>query len=195
MRFLATDLPGVTVVEPDVHRDGRGFFLETFHFEKYRAAGIPGPFVQDNHSHSMKGTLRGLHAQRRRPQGKLVRAIEGEMFDVAVDIRRGSPTFGKWVGIVLSGENFRQLYIPPGFAHGFCVLSERVHVEYKCTDVYTPGDELGILWNDPGIGIDWPIKDPILSGKDAAAPSLSAQLDRLPIYPNAAVLKEEPVAS
>ncbi len=139
MKFIATDLPGVTLIEPDVYRDARGFFLETWHQQKYAEAGIAGPFVQDNHSHSTRGTLRGLHAQRRRPQGKLVRAVAGEMFDVAVDIRPGSPTFARWVGFVLSGENFRQLWIPPGFAHGFCVLSERVHVEYKCTDFYDGG--------------------------------------------------------
>jgi dTDP-4-dehydrorhamnose 3,5-epimerase len=172
MKFIATDLPGVTLIEPDVYRDARGFFLETWHQQKYAEAGIAGPFVQDNHSHSTRGTLRGLHAQRRRPQGKLVRAVAGEMFDVAVDIRPGSPTFARWVGFVLSGENFRQLWIPPGFAHGFCVLSERVHVEYKCTDFYDGGDELALAWNDPRIGIDWPIRDPVLSPKDAAAPRL-----------------------
>lgn len=186
MKFIETGLPGVILVEPDVFRDGRGFFLETYHREKYGAAGIPGPFVQDNQSHSLHGTLRGLHAQRRHPQGKLVRAIDGEMFDVAVDIRRGSPTFGKWVGFTLSGENFRQLYIPPGFAHGFCVLSNRVHVEYKCTDFYDPKDELGIAWNDPEIGITWPIESPVVSPKDAAAGRLCGQLERLPVWPNAA---------
>ena len=138
MRFRPTAMPDVILVEPDVHRDARGFFLETFHARKYAEGGIPGPFVQDNHSRSVKGTLRGLHAQRQQPQGKLVRAVEGEMFDVAVDIRPSSPTFGRWVGVRLSGENFRQLYIPPGFAHGFCVLSDVVHVEYKCTDFYAP---------------------------------------------------------
>jgi dTDP-4-dehydrorhamnose 3,5-epimerase len=172
MKFLPTDLPGVTLIEPDVYRDSRGFFLETYHERKYAEGGIPGPFVQDNHSFSTRGTLRGLHAQRTNPQGKLVRAVEGEMFDVAVDIRRGSPTFGDWVGIVLSGENFRQLWVPPGFAHGFCVLSERVHVEYKCTGFYDASDELKIAWNDPFIGIDWPIVAPLLSPKDAAAPGL-----------------------
>jgi dTDP-4-dehydrorhamnose 3,5-epimerase len=172
MRFQPTALPGVLLIEPDVFRDPRGFFLETWHERKYAEAGIIGPFVQDNHSHSAWGTLRGLHAQRLRPQGKLVRAIEGEMFDVAVDIRPGSPTFARWVGVLLSGENFRQLWIPPGFAHGFCVLSERVHVEYKCTAFYERADELAIAWNDPQIGIDWPIKEPVLSAKDAAAPRL-----------------------
>jgi dTDP-4-dehydrorhamnose 3,5-epimerase len=176
---VPTELPGVILIEPDVHKDPRGFFLETYHQRKYEAGGIPGPFVQDNHSHSVRGTLRGLHAQRRRPQAKLVRAVEGEMFDVAVDIRRGSPSFGKWVGFTLSGDNFRQLYIPPGFAHGFCVLSEKVHVEYKCTDFYDAGDELAIAWNDPAIGIAWPIAEPRVSAKDAQAPRL-AEVAELP---------------
>jgi dTDP-4-dehydrorhamnose 3,5-epimerase len=181
VRFLATELPGVILIEPDVHKDARGFFLETYHRRKYQEGGIPGDFVQDNHSHSVRGTLRGLHAQRRRPQAKLVRAVEGEMFDVAVDIRRGSPSFGRWVAFTLSGDNFRQLYIPPGFAHGFCVLSERVHVEYKCTDFYDAGDELAIAWNDPAIGIAWPIAEPLVSAKDAGAPRL-AEVRDLPTY-------------
>jgi len=179
VRVVKTELPEVLIVEPAVHRDGRGFFLETYHQQKYAEHGIAERFVQDNHSYSLRGTLRGLHAQRQRPQGKLVRAVDGEMFDVAVDIRRGSPTFARWVGVTLSGDNFRQLYIPPGFAHGFCVLSERVHVEYKCTDFYHPGDEIGIAWNDPEIGIDWPIPEPIVSSKDRAAPRLAQILDRL----------------
>jgi dTDP-4-dehydrorhamnose 3,5-epimerase len=182
MRFLDTRLAGVTLIEPDVHQDPRGFFLETWHQRKYAEAGICGPFVQDNHSHSARGTLRGLHAQLRRPQGKLVRAVEGEMFDVAVDIRRGSPSFGRWVGFVLSGANFRQLWVPPGFAHGFCVLSERVHVEYKCTEFYDRQDELAIAWNDPAIGIEWPIASPVLSPKDAAAPRLEAVASSLPDF-------------
>jgi dTDP-4-dehydrorhamnose 3,5-epimerase len=172
MRFRPTELPGVILVEPDVHRDDRGFFLETFHARKYAEGGVPGPFVQDNHSRSVKGTLRGLHAQLRHPQGKLVRAVEGEMFDVAVDIRPASATFGRWTGVRLSGENFRQLYIPPGFAHGFCVLSDVVHVEYKCTDFYRPQDEIGVAWDDPEIGIAWPVSAPIISAKDRALPHL-----------------------
>ena len=180
MRFLPTALPGVILVEPEVHRDGRGFFLESYHLEKYRQGGIPGPFVQDNHSHSVQGTLRGLHAQIGRPQGKLVRAVKGDMFDVAVDIRRNSPCFGKWVGVRLSGDDFRQLYVPPGFAHGFCVLSPTVDVEYKCTDFYDPGSEVSIAWNDPQIGIQWPVDAPVLSNKDARALRLSELLDRLP---------------
>ena len=179
MRFTPTALPEVILVEPDVHRDERGFFLESYHAEKYSQGGIRGPFVQDNHSRSVQGTLRGLHAQLRRPQGKLVRAVEGEMLDVAVDIRPGSPTFGRWVAARLSGENFRQLYIPSGFAHGFCVLSPVVHVEYKCTDFYDRADEIAIAWNDPDIGIDWPIAEPMLSAKDQAAPRLRELAERL----------------
>ena len=179
MKFIPTELQGVILIEPDVFKDARGFFLETYHQRKYAEGGIPGPFVQDNHSFSGHGTLRGLHAQRRHPQGKLVRAVEGEMFDVAVDIRRGSATFGRWLGFVLSGENFRQLWIPPGFAHGFCVLSEKVHVEYKCTGFYDPSDELTVAWNDPAIGIRWPIETPTLSARDLSAPRLAELLERL----------------
>jgi dTDP-4-dehydrorhamnose 3,5-epimerase len=182
VRFIQTDIPGVVIIEPDVHRDPRGYFLETYHERKYAEGGIQGPFVQDNHSFSLRGTLRGLHAQRRRPQGKLVRAVEGEMFDVAVDIRRGSPTFSKWVGVTLSGENCRQFYVPPGFAHGFCVLSERVHVVYKCTDFYDREDEFGVAWNDPEIGIAWPITEPALSARDATAPRLDMIRERLPVF-------------
>ena len=170
MKFLETELPGVLIVEPDVFRDARGFFLETFHASRYRDGGIPYDFVQDNHSKSIRGTLRGLHAQRRRPQGKLVRAAQGEIFDVAVDIRPSSATFGKWVGASLSGENFRQMFIPPGFAHGFCVLSGSAEVEYKCTDFYDRADEIGVRWDSAGI--EWPIEDPLLSPKDAALPTL-----------------------
>jgi dTDP-4-dehydrorhamnose 3,5-epimerase len=170
----------VLIVEPDIHRDPRGFFLETFHQRKYAALGIAGPFVQDNHSCSCRGTLRGLHVQLAHPQGKLIRVVEGEAFDVAADIRRGSPTFGRWVGVRLTGENFRQLYIPPGFAHGFCALSERVQLEYKCTDYYDPTGELTIVWDDPSLGIAWPIERPLLSAKDAAAPRLTEAAERLP---------------
>jgi dTDP-4-dehydrorhamnose 3,5-epimerase len=162
-----------------VHRDARGFFLETYHQQKYAAGGITGTFVQDNHSRSGRGTLRGLHAQVKRPQGKLIRVVEGEIYDVALDIRRGSPTFGRWVGMRISGDDFRQLWIPPGFAHGFCVLSEVAHVEYKCTELYDPGDEISILWNDPDLGIAWPIRDPIVSAKDSGAPRLREIRDRL----------------
>jgi len=182
LKFSPTALPGVLVVEGVVHRDARGFFLETFHAQKFREGGIDAAFVQDNHSASQRGTLRGLHAQWRRPQGKLVRVLFGEIFDVAVDARRGSPTFGRWVGVNLSHDNFRQLWVPAGFLHGFCVLSERAEVEYKCTELYDPGGELGVAWNDPDIGIKWPIAEPALSAKDAAAPRLADVGERLMAY-------------
>lgn len=172
MRFAPTRIPEVIVVEPDVFHDGRGYFLETYHADKYRAGGIDGPFVQDNHSRSVQGTLRGLHLQLQRPQGKLIRVIEGEIFDVAADVRRGSPTFGQWVGVVLSAGNFLQCYVPAGFAHGFCVTSPYAQVEYKCTDLYDPASEIGIAWNDPGLAISWPIEDPILSERDRRHPCL-----------------------
>lgn len=187
MRFRDTPLPGVLVVEPDVFRDERGFFLETYHREKYADGGIGEDFVQDNHSRSGAGILRGLHAQRTRPQGKLVRAVRGRIFDVAVDIRRGSPTWAHWYGEELADDNFRQLWIPPGFAHGFYVLSDEAEVEYKCTELYAPGDEISIAWNDPDVGIDWPLRGtPRLSEKDAAAATLAELEDRLPVYPEAA---------
>ncbi len=182
MPFHATSLPGVIRVEPQVFRDERGFFLETYHREKYRQGGILPDFVQDNHSRSVAGTLRGLHAQLNNPQGKLVRAVEGEIWDVAVDIRRGSPTFGRWVGVNLSAENFRQLYVPPGFAHGFCVLSPVAQVEYKCTALYDPTDEIALAWNDPELAIDWPVEAPLLSARDRAALTLAAAAERLPVH-------------
>jgi dTDP-4-dehydrorhamnose 3,5-epimerase len=182
VRVTPTALPGVVLIEPVVHRDPRGFFLETYHRQRYAEAGIGGDFVQDNHSRSTRGTLRGLHAQVAHAQGKIVRAVFGEVFDVAVDIRRGSPTFARWVGVVLTGENYRQLYIPPGFAHGLCVLSESVDVAYKCTDFYAPADEITVAWNDPEIGIEWPLQEPVLSPKDASAACLRDLVDRLPEY-------------
>jgi dTDP-4-dehydrorhamnose 3,5-epimerase len=182
MKFTHLELPGLVLVEPTVFHDERGFFLETFHERKYREGGIQASFVQDNHSRSVKGTLRGLHSQREHPQGKLVRVIEGEIWDVAADVRRGSPTFARWVGVTLSAENFHQLYVPPGFVHGFCVLSEIAQVEYKCTDFYAPSDEQSVIWNDPDIGIEWPLTDPIISPKDRAAPRLAEILHRLPTF-------------
>jgi dTDP-4-dehydrorhamnose 3,5-epimerase len=182
MNFLATDLPEVIIVEPDIYRDARGFFLETYHQRKYSEGGIDVKFVQDNHSRSSYGTLRGLHAQRAHPQGKLIRVIEGEIFDVAVDIRSGSPTFGKWISATLSEENGRQCFIPSGFAHGFCVVSKVAQVEYKCTDFYEAGDEITILWSDPAIGIDWPIKSPILSEKDSRGLPLDRLKEFLPVF-------------
>ena len=182
MKFLSTRLPGVLIIEPDVYRDERGWFVETYHSPKYQDGGIPLLFVQDNYSSSVCGTLRGLHAQMSRPQGKLVRVVRGQIFDVAVDIRRGSPTFASWESVSLTAENFKQIYIPPGFAHGFCVLSDVAEVEYKCTDLYTQGDEIAIAWNDAQIGIQWPNDSPILSPKDTAGQSLEVLWDRLPEY-------------
>jgi dTDP-4-dehydrorhamnose 3,5-epimerase len=175
MNVYRTSLEGVLLIEPRVFGDNRGYFLETYHQKKYQGAGIKQPFVQDNHSHSVRGTLRGLHYQLRHPQGKLIGVVCGAIFDVAVDIRKGSPTFGKWLGIHLSAEEHRQIFIPEGFAHGFCVLSEQADVTYKCTDLYTPGDEYGIHWNDPELAIGWPVQNPILSEKDAGYSSLSQQ--------------------
>lgn len=182
MRVTSTELPGVLVVEPDVHADGRGFFLETYHAERYRAHGIDGPFVQDNQSKSRAGTLRGLHLQVRRPQGKLIRVIEGEIFDVAVDVRRGSPAFGRWVGVTLSAENFKQCYVPEGFAHGFCVLSPTAQVEYKCTDLYDPSGEIGVAWNDPALAIAWPTERPLVSARDSRNKPLADLFDQLPLW-------------
>jgi dTDP-4-dehydrorhamnose 3,5-epimerase len=172
VRFLTTPLPGVILVEPDVHRDARGFFLETYHATRYREGGIRESFVQDNHSRSAKDTLRGLHAQSPNPQGKLVRVIEGEIWDVAVDVRRGSPAYGRFFGARLTAEGFEQLYVPPGLAHGFLVLSEVAQVEYKCTAPYDPKAEFSIAWNDPDLAIPWPSQSPLLSERDRTAPRL-----------------------
>ncbi len=174
MKVIETQLPGARIIEPRVHGDSRGFFVETFQAERYRQeAGIDLPFVQDNHSRSGRGVLRGMHSQRSRPQGKLVRVARGEVFDVAVDIDPRSATFGKWVGVTLSDENCRQFWVPPGYAHGFVVLSEIADFEYKCTDYYDPGDEIGVIWNDPDVGIEWPLQNPLLSAKDQKLPSLA----------------------
>jgi dTDP-4-dehydrorhamnose 3,5-epimerase len=181
LKFTQTDLPGVLLIEPRIFRDPRGFFLETYHEAKYRAGGVDAIFVQDNHSRSVQGTLRGLHAQLRRPQGKLLRVVAGSIFDVVVDIRRGAPTFRRWAAFELSAENFRQIWVPPGFAHGFCVTSAVAEVEYKCTDFYDPTDEITIAWNDPEIGVAWPSAEPILSKRDAEAPRLGDVLDALPV--------------
>jgi dTDP-4-dehydrorhamnose 3,5-epimerase len=180
VRVVPSAIPDVLIVEPDVHTDGRGFFLEVYHAERYRQHGIAGPFVQDNHSRSVGGTLRGLHLQLRHPQGKLIRVIEGEIFDVAVDVRRGSPTFGRWVGVSLDAEHFTQIYIPPGFAHGFAVVSRMAQVEYKTTDVYDPASEIGIAWNDPALAIAWPVTAPLLSERDSRHPTLAEVTDKLP---------------
>ncbi len=173
MKIEPTGLDGVLVVEPRVFDDSRGYFMETHHLKRYRDAGIDCEFVQDNLSYSVRGTLRGLHYQLPHTQAKLVQVLTGEIYDVAVDIRRDSPTFGKWVGVYLSDQNHRQIFVPAGFAHGFCVMSETAHVLYKCSDFYSPPDEKGVLWSDPDIRIDWPIQEPILSDKDGKYPVLS----------------------
>jgi dTDP-4-dehydrorhamnose 3,5-epimerase len=183
MKVYETRLPGVYLIELRVFPDPRGFFMETWQAARYRQAYIPGPFVQDNYSYSTQGVLRGLHYQLQHPQGKLVYVLEGEVFDVAVDIRRGSPTFGRWVGEVLSRDNHRQLYVPPGFAHGFCVLSEAAHFLYKCTDFYAAEDEYGLRWDDPALSIDWPISAPLLSEKDRHYPILdTVPREYLPVF-------------
>lgn len=167
LRCVTTDLPGVLLIEPAVYTDARGFFIESYHCTKFRDRGLNVEFVQDNHSYSVAGVLRGLHYQLAKPQGKLVHVIRGAIHDVAVDVRKDSPSLGRHVGIELSEGNHHQLYIPPGFAHGFCVLSSEAHVVYKCTDYYDPSSERTILWNDPELAIPWPVKEPILSEKDA----------------------------
>ena len=183
MIFSETSLPGVIKLEPTVFGDNRGFFLETYHQDRYRRGGIQCSFVQDNHSHSQKNILRGLHYQLKASQDKLIYVVTGEIFDVAVDIRKGSPTFGKWFGTRLSSGNKHQLFVPKGFAHGFCVLSETADVCYKCSALYDPEDDYGIYWSDPSIGIEWPLSEPILSPKDQKNPLFTdIPDDRLPRY-------------
>ena len=182
MKVLPTELTGVLVIEPRVFSDTRGFFFESYHAPRYADAGIAVTFVQDNHSSSVKGTIRGLHYQLRHPQAKLLRVIRGAVLDVAVDIRRGSPTFGRWVGVELSAENKRQLFIPAGFGHGFCATSDVAEVEYKCSNVYVADDQHGVLWNDLTIGIRWPVREPILSDTDRAYHPLAPDRDDLPMY-------------
>lgn len=172
MKITTTALPGVLIIEPKVFADARGFFLETFQSKRYARAGITLPFVQDNHSRSKHGVLRGLHLQRRRPQGKLISVSRGSVFDVTVDINPQSATFGEYVGLELNDENHLQLWIPPGYAHGFCVLSEVADIHYKCTEFYDPTDEAGVIWNDPDINIAWPVQSPLLSAKDQQLPQL-----------------------
>jgi dTDP-4-dehydrorhamnose 3,5-epimerase len=180
--MTALDIPGVLVIESTPFRDHRGLFCETYHAERYAQAGLVERFVQDNFSRSVRGTLRGLHYQEPHAQGKLVMVLEGAVYDVVVDIRRGSPTFGKWQGFDLSSDNFRQLYVPPGCAHGFCVISDQAGVLYKCTDFYSPQDERGIVWNDPMLAISWPVTSPLLSAKDQAYGTLAATEAQLPRY-------------
>lgn len=182
MEFKPTKLAGCIVVVPKVFADPRGWFFESYRADRYAAGGIDATFIQDNHSRSVKNTLRGLHSQLERPQAKLLRVLRGAIFDVVVDVRVGSPTFKRWISVELSDENFRQIFVPVGFAHGFCVLSDVAEVEYKCSDVYQAGDELGLAWNDPEIGVKWPTDQPLLSPKDREGKPLSRLLDRLPRY-------------
>lgn len=172
MNVIACELDGPILIEPKVFGDSRGFFVESWNRDRYRQAGINAEFVQDNFSFSCRGTLRGMHAQNPNAQGKLVSVWQGEVWDVVVDLRRQSPTFGRWAGYTLSAENKRQFWVPPGFAHGFVVMSENALFHYKCTNLYSPKDEIGFRWNDPAVGIQWPLVDPILSSRDASAPLL-----------------------
>jgi dTDP-4-dehydrorhamnose 3,5-epimerase len=183
MKVIETKLPGALVIEPQVFGDARGYFYESYHEAKYREAGIVARFVQSNVSRSARGVLRGLHYQWPNPQGKLVSVLEGEVYDVAVDIRRGSPTFGQWAGVMLTADNHRHFWIPEGFAHGFCVASESAIFTYECTALYDREADAAICWNDADIGIDWPVSEPLLSEKDVRAPLLRAiPIDRLPTF-------------
>lgn len=181
MNVIPTEIPGLLILEPKVFGDDRGFFTETFNTQRYGEAGILRPFVQDNLSRSIKGTLRGLHFQEPHGQGKLVSCLQGSVYDVAVDVRKGSPHFGKWVAVELSGDNHRQFWIPSGFAHGFCVTSESADFFYKCTELYVPQAERAVAWNDPVLAIPWPLLAPLLSKKDQAAPHLK-DAPRLPLF-------------
>ena len=183
LEIIETSLPGVLLMKPRVFEDSRGYFLETYRAEALASAGVRDAFVQDNHSHSIRGVLRGLHYQLRRPQAKLCRVAQGEVFDVAVDIRGGSPHFGKWVGVVLSAQNHHALYIPKGFAHGFVVLSQSADFLYKCSDYFDAADDRGVLWNDPALGIDWINPSPVLSEKDLRnLPLGEIPSEHLPVY-------------
>lgn len=183
MECCETSLPGVLELRPQILRDARGFFLETYHRAKFAELAITDVFVQDNHSQSLKGTLRGLHYQLRRPQAKLCRVVEGQVFDVAVDIRTGSPHFGRWTSVILSAKEQNQIFIPRGFAHGFLALSDRIQFLYKCSDFYDPADEHGIAWNDPTLDIRWGISEPLLSRKDSCLPTLTGvPRDLLPVF-------------
>lgn len=182
MRVTPIDIPGVLLLEPSVLSDHRGCFAETYHAQRYADAGITERFVQDNCSRSVRNTVRGLHFQEPHAQGKLVMALDGTVYDVVVDIRKGSPTFGKWYGVELSGKNLQQMYVPPGCAHGFCVTSETATFLYKCTAYYSPKDDHGVLWNDPALGIPWPVSQPILSPKDQTHRTLAAMDAELPFY-------------
>ncbi len=183
MKVIQSSLPGVCIIEPQVFGDHRGFFMESYQRQRYQELGIDATFVQDNVSFSVQNTLRGLHYQHPRGQAKLIQVLDGEIYDVAVDIRKGSPTYGQWFGVTISAKDKRQVYIPEGFAHGFCVLSKTALFSYKCSEYYLPEDEGGVLWNDPHIGIQWPIKTPILSDRDSNFTGLTEiSEDRLPAY-------------
>lgn len=183
MKARKTRLDEVLVVDPDVFEDGRGFFLETYHKAKYGELGITENWVQDNLAFSRQQVLRGMHLQHPQGQAKLVQVLQGEVFDVAVDVRRGSPSFGRWTGEILSASNKRQMYVPAGFAHGYCVLSETALFHYKCSGLYAPQHEMGVLWSDPDLGIEWPVKNPVVSEKDGKLPRLAEiPLEKLPVY-------------
>lgn len=183
MKILPTSLDGVLIIEPAVFKDGRGYFMETYHQKRYKAEGLKINFVQDNLSFSVRGTLRGLHYQFPNAQAKLVHVVKGEIFDVAIDIRRGSPSFGQWTSLCLSEKNKKQLFIPEGYAHGFSVLSETAVLMYKCSNFYAPESEKGIIWSDPDIGIDWPVENPLFSEKDGKYPCLKdLPSEYLPVY-------------
>jgi dTDP-4-dehydrorhamnose 3,5-epimerase len=183
MKVIETSLPGTLILEPQVFGDSRGFFYESYHQTRYHNAGIIGEFIQTNVSRSAKGVLRGLHYQWPNPQGKLVSVMEGEVYDVAVDIRRGSPNFGQWIGVMLTSANHRHFWIPEGFAHGFCVLSDFATFTYQCTSLYDPAADAGVRWNDTDLGIDWPLSTPLLSDKDSKTPLLkNVEPDRLPVF-------------
>ena len=186
MKFIPIDIPGAMIVEPDVYPDDRGLFFEVHNLRKYADGGIAKPFVQDNLSRSKRNVLRGMHSQSRSPQGKLISVLNGEIFDVIVDLRRGSPTFRQWRGVTLSDANRRQFYVPEGCFHGFAVTSDIADVLYKCTTPYQPADEVGLLWNDPDIGVTWPLSAPLLSPKDARLPALAGiPEDRLHVFAGA----------
>ena len=193
MKFIETSLPGVLLIEPQVFADDRGFFMETYHSDRFREHGIDATFVQDNHSRSARGVLRGLHYQEPQPQGKLVRCTRGALFDVAVDIRVGSPTFARWFGAELSESNRLMLWVPPGFAHGFCALTDEADLVYKCTALYSRENDRAILWSDPDIGIEWPVASPLLSPKDATAPRLKDAVV-LPRFPAGNAVAAPPVS-
>lgn len=179
MKIIETNLKDAVIIEPKVFKDERGYFFEIYQKSRYQELGIELEFVQDNRSKSTKNVLRGLHFQKTKPQGKLVSVTEGAVFDVAVDLRPDSPTFGQHHSVILSEDNFLQFYVPPGFAHGFCVLSDTASFQYKCTDYYDPGDEGGLIWNDPELGIEWPVDEPIVSAKDCILPGFASIRDQI----------------